>query len=433
MDAKRATKIGIGCTVAMLLPTIVLGWWVIDWARGVANWSEKADEFPTVAELRGDPIPDDENAALVYEKAWEALELTEEQEELLRDDDATVEALRPIVEQNHRAVSLLREAAQMQKCRFEPVPDDQGGPFPDQPHLSKLRALGRLLQATAVIQAADGHASGALSRIADEVAMSDHLQHKPSGVIEYLVARALLIRAARSLEEVLVSTDPSPRQASELRSRLRELAPGPSLELTLDVATANGLHVLNHYAEHPADETIEADVPVGRDNPLWTAFIALNRVSFAREMERFRELSAIPWREVADEMEQLGRQFRGAFFTGLLLPITSVSASRDDMLARREMMLVALDIEAFIAEHGGPPESLDELIEARGIEDADYAIDVFSAERLRYEPGEGDGYTIWSIGRDLDDDGGISRREAVKDPDRESSDADVVFRVEPTP
>lgn len=95
------------------------------------------------------------------------------------------------------------------------------------------------------------------------------------------------------------------------------------------------------------------------------------------------------------------------------------------------MMLIALDIEAFIAEHGRPPESLDELIQARGIDDPDYALDPFSGERLRYRPDEDGGYTLWSIGRDLDDDGGVSQREAIDDRDRDSDDCDLVFRVEP--
>ena len=96
MNTKRLARIAIGCTVAMLVPTIILGWWAIDWARAVAKWSEKADEFPTISQLRGPAIPDEENAALVYLQAFEALDLSQEQRELLDDEAPSPQELAEI-------------------------------------------------------------------------------------------------------------------------------------------------------------------------------------------------------------------------------------------------------------------------------------------------------------------------------------------------
>lgn len=434
VNTTRLAKIAVGCTVAMLVPTIILGWWAIDRARGVAKWSERADRFPTISELRGPPIPDEQNAALVYLQAFEALDLSQEQRELLDDEAPSPEPLAEIVTQNRKALELLHRAARMTKCRFEPVPDPENEPLRDLPYsLRQLRDTQKMLRARVLAQVAADDISGALATVEDEVRLAGGLLNEPYGILQYVGARSHLVMSARSLEVLLDASGLHAGETGGLRSALGELEPGPALTFALNVETAQGIEVLDYAQAHPDNPVIVESKAVGADNPLWAPFIAWNRANFVREAQELIDICRRPWREIADQPEDLPRHNPGYLYTALLLQTRSVAAHRDEMLALREMMRVALDIEAFIAEHGRPPEALDELIEAQGIEEPDYALDVFSGERLRFRPGENGGYTLWSIGRDLEEDGGVSYDDVQSGSDRAAGDRDLVFRVDPKP
>jgi len=432
MDAKRLTKVTAGCTVAMLIPTIILGGFAIRWAQGMAKWDAEADQFPTVAEIRGPAIPDAENAALVYQQAWEALELTDEQEELLRTSEDP-EVLAPTLDANSEALRLLHQAAQMEKCRFEPVYEEEEGivaPIPEMPHLEKLRSLKPLLRAFAGVRATSGDSRAALSSVEDQVRLTGHLLQQPNGLIAVLTALDHLRAGSGSLELVLAADDSSPSASADLRDALEDLEPAAGLEFALKMDMAYGIEIIEE-TERRAKEQIRQQTgrPPRDRGMIWGGFMALNRATFAREMFGYIERAQLPWREMPEETVELPGKSPGAMFTAILLPVFQAAPSRDDMLAIREMMLVALDVSAFVAENGRLPESLDKLPQS---EEPGYAFDPFSGERLRYEPGEDRAFKLWSVGRDLHDSGGISRQDARSDPERASDDCDLVFRVQPT-
>ena len=105
----------------------------------------------------------------------------------------------------------------------------------------------------------------------------------------------------------------------------------------------------------------------------------------------------------------------------MMLPLGNPAAVRDSDIATREMMLVALDISAFAATNDRLPETLDELAQS---EEPGYALDPFSGERLRYEPGEDGAFRLWSVGRDLRDNGGVAPRE---ESGRYSDETDLIW------
>ena len=67
--------------------------------------------------------------------------------------------------------------------------------------------------------------------------------------------------------------------------------------------------------------------------------------------------------------------------------------------AQRRMLLAALDLIEHRSETGAWPESLDSAY-----------IDPFDGKPLRYRI-DGDGFRIWSVGWDGNDDGGVTRKE----------------------
>ena len=393
----------------MLIPTIILGWWAISWARGVAKWSEKADEFPTIAELRGPAIPDAENAALVYQQAWEALELTDEQQELLRQTEDP-EKLAPILEANSEALRLLHEAAGMERCRF-PTDRSLAG-LASFPRMLDLRKLERLSGARARYRSAQGDVAGALADINTLVATAAHLLEASENYMLWISGRIPTGIASDAMEKLCSTHNPTGEQSRALRQSLLTMEPREGFVRMLKFE----YRWTGQYARHRAPE-----LPFGLDQiPL-----VLDTARRTRMMTRLLKRAETPyWQHVGrapigDPGGDLWDVHISVLEDGIL--------RRDEWVAMKHQAILALDIEAFIVEHGTPPPSLDELPAS---DEADYALDPFSGERLRYKPGESGGYTLWSIGRDLDDDGGISRVEA-REAGRESGDYDLVFRVEP--
>jgi len=418
MDTKRLTKIGIGCTVAMLIPTIILGWWAIDWARGVAEWSEKADEFPTVSELRGPAIPDAENAALIYQQAWEALNLTDSEGRLLASsDDPTV--LAPIIAKNREPLRLFHEAARMEHCRFEwkfvPVGMDA--------ELSQMRKLTRLPRGEAVLALLHDDTDRALGCVED---ISRHVAqrlHSPANTMDFAFTVMALNIAENSLVDLLSTMDLPADWSAALRQQLVRLDPKAAFMAALRTDVAAGLEMLDRRMEGDAPASEHGERPGLSDYVMLT----LNRAKLMEVSEAALGRADLPRRELS-RMEPVSIPDSSFYlWAQMLQPFANAAGGRDSQLATREMMLVALDISAFAAENGRLPNSLDELPQS---DEPDYAIDPFSGERLRYEPGEGRAFKLWSVGRDLDDDGGVARGD---EPDLSWDEIDLVFRVAPTP
>ena len=87
------------------------------------------------------------------------------------------------------------------------------------------------------------------------------------------------------------------------------------------------------------------------------------------------------------------------------------------------MCVAALDLKAYKHDRSTYPEALDQLPQAS---DKGYAEDVFSGERLKYRR-EGEGFLLYSFGRDLDDDEGEPFGRMVNG-EPEWDDGDIVWR-----
>ncbi|MGC9320486.1 MAG: hypothetical protein ACP5KN_20800, partial [Armatimonadota bacterium] len=131
-----------------------------------------------------------------------------------------------------------------------------------------------------------------------------------------------------------------------------------------------------------------------------------------------------PYRETAHEpaAPDGGRNPFVALAEMLGPVFAEANKKRDQAVAEVEMSVVALDLKAHKHAHRVYPQGLDKL--PRG-DDPDYAVDPFSGERLRYRR-DGDGFVLWSLGPDLDDDGGVSRQQ-VSRAQRGDEDYDLVF------
>jgi hypothetical protein len=94
---------------------------------------------------------------------------------------------------------------------------------------------------------------------------------------------------------------------------------------------------------------------------------------------------------------------------------------RDVGIARADLFEIALAAEIHRAEHGEWPESLSALQTTLS---HDLPEDPFAQAPYHYRR-EQRGYVLWSLGRDLDDDGGHGPR----DPGYSHDNCDIVWRV----
>jgi hypothetical protein len=128
--------------------------------------------------------------------------------------------------------------------------------------------------------------------------------------------------------------------------------------------------------------------------------------AYRRVMREMQQLAAKPYYEARPDWqahEQSWREHKRGLVTMILAPATErvvVAATEAD--AGRLLARAALALTAFKAKTGSYPDTLDALV-------PDFLprvpLDPFSGRPLRLRR-DGDGLVIYSVGRDLKDDGG---------------------------
>jgi len=135
----------------------------------------------------------------------------------------------------------------------------------------------------------------------------------------------------------------------------------------------------------------------------------LDELTYLGRLDDFRAAAHLPFPESLDRADILTRDIRNEsrskwlFATGSILPGMIRVINRDAQhLARMHLVQTALAIEQYRIEHRALPEELDSL----KLADSTILIDPFDGTPLGYEPSE-NGYTLYSIGPDREDGGGL--------------------------
>jgi hypothetical protein len=376
------------------------------------------------------------NAADVYQRAFDTLDRTEEEEALTGLWSAEdlppgwVESMRPVVQKNEQYFAVLEGAAQIEACVF-PV-EWEKGPDLKEPHLAHLRSAARMVNARALVLAADGRADEALQCFAFVPAMVQHLCSEPT-LVSQLVRYALLGIGMRGAEQTLNRCDPSPEVCRDLYDAFGEA------DLDDSVATAlRGERVLFGGWAFASTRA-----PSERPDA-WTEFLFKSRANldellYLRAMQDQIDALELPWpeaqhraRAAADRATETAMPLIALKTAMILAVFAGVAESCRRIATERDVCRIGLALRAYQDEHGRYPDSMEDLA-AAGWE---VPRDSFTDEPYRYRR-EGDGFRVWGVGPDLDDDGGkpfkpsSSRRGSATDSaeDREArNDYDIVFR-----
>ncbi|UCH34554.1 MAG: hypothetical protein JSV65_18860 [Armatimonadota bacterium] len=403
----------------------------------------RAAGIPTsMAEIAPPPVPDEENAAILYDKATKLLELDHADEEQLdqfvRNDPlgsrVRLQAeIKAILARNERALALIKRAAAMPRCRF---PTDWTQPPPQImfPQFGRLRDYARLLAADVLIAIADGDSRRAVESLRAGIGLSRHAASEPV-IIGFFASGSMLRIALATLPDLIARADLDPDVCRALFDDLQGVDLYAYFRGALAGEAAQTLWLFDIANRRPGEarEALgfdETDLDPGTRVALGLYFSPLGRpirsreeINYLETIEAMLALADKPYRRNQKQWTALADKMDGApshhVLTRLLVPgIRQTALSRDDRVAFRNAAQVALALEAYHTTHGGYPDSLDALQRYPGWRLPD---DPFSGKPFGYER-RGDGCVLSSWGEDLDDDGG-----RPYDPRAYPRDGDLVW------
>lgn len=318
---------------------------------------------------------------------------------------------------------LLAEAARRSGCQFELEREERGLPFPSwvAPHVGPL-AEGLTACALEAAQRGDGAEGAEMLRLG--FALSRHCAEgllAGSTDMAWNMDRDLMIAAAalllgttvpeaqaRALAEELLSADYLRACAEALDSAQRECVeahlwiqrhPAGVVAAFQDCSPAYG-SAIGGLVDDCAQSLGAAGLAVYLASPAYDYELC----HLLRTLEAARKLSAQPWRTSSSQLARLaaaGCASAWGMTRGMETTIADEPRRRDEAIARRGLLLAALAVHRFRADHGRLPRSLSEC-DPGGLPIPD---DVFSARPFRYTL-KGLGFTLHSIGANLRDDGG---------------------------
>jgi len=396
-----------------------------------------------LTQLARPSIPDEENAALVYQKAFDAMRLSEQEKSLIGDiaagkitlDDSAVAARASnILIRNRDALRLIHQASAMPRCDWRL--EWSKGYYLTFPQFAKLRQCSRLLGFESMVLLHEGRVDEAVEACGANFRLANAADEPI--LIGQLVRYAIIGIAFRSFGLVLRDSQPSSRVCRFLAAEIAKIDLIPSFIETMKGERAFGwsMFALLRRARDPAralkemtsGKEVSGHRPASRVRPsyLFRWWLASEGVFYLRMTEKAITKSKLPYRETAglplleDEIAKARRRWWALFPMGAILaPVFErANAKRDDALARVGLAQVSLLLKAYKAERGGCPESLGELGKFAGRE---LPIDPFSGKPFVYRR-EGKGFLLYSWGVNLKDDGG------TPPPKRRYEEGDIVIR-----
>jgi len=426
-------RLGVGLVAATALFGITF--WNMDLAVRSRVAGLRAEAGTLALSVAPARVPDNENAAFAYQKAFDAMgkqENTppawEEAANAAGDPRAALNIndpnLRAFMKTQEPALALLRRAAAMPHCYFD---RNYGQPGYDMalPDLTQLWRAGNLLAIDARLKAADGKVHEALEDLAAAYAMAQQIVADPM-LISDLVAMSTDRLATNGLEGILATARPS---AGDLA--LLKLSDGMTYEQVLPrsmrMKEAMGLSALAMLAEGEEGFTVESlrfDSALQPFLAIWRVFLVPDEVaSYRAIMRRVVELAGRPYYAARDDWKTLehGIQYGNelGIVARMIMPaITGIPASAAGGDARHRLATVAVAMAACRAKTGKYPAALPELVPEYL---AAVPLDPFDGKPLRMKT-SADGIVLYSIGPDFTDDGG-------KDMNDKDSKGDITFHL----
>ncbi len=376
----------------------------------------EAGEPVSLAELASPAIPDEENAAPVYEEVFgllkaQASEVHDRISELLKADplaDEELEEARKLVEEAQPILERLRKAARLERCRFDL---DYSRKASDEllfPHLAKFQGGGRLLVLSAKVNLALGRPDEAARDAAVGLKLRRCVEIQPT-IIALLVDNAIGNITLKQFQKTLDEAEPSGDALKEVLSALGDVEDRSALT---QAALGERCFVITgcaSYLEHP-EELDELSELIGEPEVrrLDRAEIYANALRTLEFWDVCLPLTPRPWHDSHADHEALNTDFgKGEQHYSLCAALVSsferVPLTYDAKLAQQANAQQAIALRLYRMKHGEYPDTLEAL--APEFLDK-LPVDPFSGKTYVYRK-EGAGFIVYSLGPNMIDDGGI--------------------------
>ena len=463
---KRTVKILTGIAIVLVAWGVIYAIWVgvsaLKLRRAYA--ALRKDGRPMRAEEVIPPAVEDiENAALLYESAalllkamparWEAVPddaalspkeaaAREKSKDLLGhlgylSDAFTKESL----EEGRRAkletlladdivtdaLAIVKLGAERPSCRFD-LEYEAGLNMVLSPVI-ETRNLLRILGAKARMEAEAGRSESAWELASTQLKLADALRTEPT-IISKVLRISNISVTCRTLQRVCAAAPPSQQRCDDLIGFLEGLDDTAPLVTSVD---ADRILVGEWVFGQSKDELkqtlrqyIYEDSDYAPDSLNWLrfrricfkpAFLA-DHAAYLRCMQEYARLfEGLPPRGGFKRVEEVERRHRLA---GRLAPgMSRVNQLHTRMTAEIHITRAGLAALRHKQERGTWPENLEGL----GLEKLD---DPFAEGLLRYRP-EGEGFVLYSVGQDREDNGGVAKEG------NQEEDFDIVWRFPDQP
>lgn len=353
--------------------------------------------------------PADQNAAPLYAAAFVALVET----------DAKPPSF---LTKNQKTLGLLHEAAQRTRCRY---PVDFAAAYNAKlPHLSKIKTCVLLLKEATAFHAANGKMDLVAQDVGDGLRLAGSLEQEPI-LISQLIRVASLQITVHALAEALRRNPLSEPQLAELQSALQqaerrgaegftrclvtERCSGISIFQSSPAELAQFLAQATEVSQEAGFKKEASELADYLRQPKYAADFAFyldqmaSLIACAKSPLAFSCLVTNSWRTQVD-----AGIAKGYVLSGILLPALSKAIERSaTAVAELRAAQASLAVERFRLANGlRLPDSLQQLVPQYL---ASVPADPFDGQPLRYKKASPKGFVIYSVGPNLQDDGGAAR------------------------
>ncbi len=403
---------------------------------------EKSGRPMQAADIIPPIIPDTENAALLYQSA--ALLLNAEPAPLKKNDqkdknllgygsslcksflDDSLDPngyaeLQELLRQDvvSQALAIVQQGTRRPACRFE---RDYANGLQINPFLVKLQGLARILSGKACLEARAGRPAAAWETAQVQARFADALRGEPM-FISQLVRLGLIRLSCETIQKVCETSPPDGEQSAELASFLRTLDDPSPLVLAADGERLLVGEWLFTMPRHRLRETLRKEVFDRIVSDLFYSALFHRftfRPSFLSDHATYLEIMHDFFRSIErpyspnDAREPAMRKHS---LTGMLMPaMYRIREIHLETIAQVRITVTGLALLQYQQAHGAFPPTLDAL-DIQGLDDP------FVDQPLVYRP-EGEGFLLYSVGKDQKDNGGAPRQKRRDSDPRKPRHAD---------